>query len=102
MFRYITGDIDVPAAAVMITLFICIALAITTWMATYKTDNQQKREFEIERLKLDNSDRQSQRVIDKETKVDLASLALKKEIEFKRIDSGMLDLKNVRSTTDNG
>jgi hypothetical protein len=102
MFQYVTGNIDVPGASVMVVLFICMALAATTYMATYTSEEQQKRTFEIERLKLDNQDRQSQRVIEKETKVELGNLALKKEIEFKRIDSGMLDLKNVKSTTDNG
>lgn len=98
MFQTITGFIDVPGAATMIVLFICIALAVTTWMATYKTDQQQQREFQIEKMKLDNSDRANERANEKELKVAMADRALKKEIEFKRIDSGMIDLKTVKET----
>lgn len=86
MLSWIVGNVDVPAAAVLIAFFIGLGIVVTTFLTTHKS----KDDRDLERLKLQNDAEVQKRRDDQAHESALAKIASNREIEFKRVDANMI------------
>lgn len=95
MFYYIIGgSVDPVAAGFALVAFAgMITIIITSMIVKRRSKLELNHEFEIGKLKLYNEDEQAKRNNQRSLEVSLAEMGLKRELEFKRIDSGMIDLQ---------
>jgi len=88
----IIGPVDVYSAAVAIGFGLAITVITTTALA--RTPKRQREiNFDLERLRLANTDAANARSFDVDREVKLGQIAANKQIEVARIESGMVDLK---------
>ena len=98
MLSQIVGQVDWNAAAVLCVLFITICIAITTAIGKRRSKREIEMQFEVDKQKLHNQDEESRRNVQRQHEFDLAKLATERDVQFKRIDSGLIEgTKVVRS-----
>lgn len=100
MFSQIVGNVDWNAAAVLCVLFITICIAITTAIGKRRSKRELEMQFEIDQQKLRNEDAVSKRVNERQHELDMAKLSTERDVQFKRIDSGLIEGKVVKSGLD--
>lgn len=90
MLNWLVGNVDVPAAAVLIAAFIGLSVFGTTWMANHQSAQARDQQFELSKMKQRDDHAlliyQEDRAKDKM----LAELTSKREIEFARIEHGLV------------
>jgi hypothetical protein len=88
----IVGPVDVYGAVVSIGIGASFTILGVTAMS--RTSNRKRNhDFELAKLQAKYAHDATVHNVEEQTKRELAGLAMKREIEFKRIDSGMIDVK---------
>lgn len=91
MFSSIVGSVDYNAAAVLCILFITICITVTTAIGRRRSKRELEMQFTIDKEKLriqDESDRRQQQA---NLEYKLAEIATSRDVQFKRIDSGLIE-----------
>lgn len=95
----IIGPVDVYSAAVAIATGVGVTIITTTALA--RTPRRKlDLDYELEKIKLANADADRARQSDVEREVKLGKIAADKQVQVARIESGMVDVKAVRSSPD--
>lgn len=93
MLSRIVGQVDFNSAAVLCVLFITICIAITTAIGKRRSKTELQMQFEIDKQKLKNEDEQAKRNSEVSREYKMAELATSRDVQFKRIDSGLIELQ---------
>jgi hypothetical protein len=91
MFSKIVGQVDWNAAAVLCVLFITLCIPIVAAIAKRRSKRELEMQFEIDQMKLRNEDANAQRNSDRLREFELAKLSSERDVQFKRIDSGLIE-----------
>ena len=91
MLSMIVGQVDFNSAAVLCVLFITSCVAITTMIGKHRTRRELQMQFEIDQQKLRNEDVANQRSNDVSREYKLAELATSRDVQFKRIEFGLVE-----------
>lgn len=91
MLSQIVGQVDFNSAAVLCVAFITMCIAVTTAIGKRRSRMELNMQFEIDKQKLRNADEESKRNIQRQHEFDLAKLATERDVQFKRIDSGLIE-----------
>ena len=102
MLAQIVGQVDWNSAAVLCVLFITICIAVTTAIGKRRSSQELKMQFEVDQQKLRNDDAQNKRTNERQHELDLAKLATDRDVQFKRIDSGLIEGKAVNKSHSDG
>lgn len=106
MLSSLVGPVDWNAAAVLCVFFIASSVAACVGLgtlATRKNKRELELQYQIDQQKLANEDAANARLTQAQLERDLTKSALEKDVQFKRIDSGMIEgMKTVRSNGDEG
>ena len=102
MLNYIVGNIDYPAAAVLIVAFITACIFASTLVVNYQSRQEIANKHELAMLA--QSAETAIRTAAQKSSHDeeLARIGLKREVEFRRIDHGMLEGTKVVRGSDEG
>lgn len=97
MLYYIVGGPIDPgyAAFALFALFAMITIMVSVFLVNRRGKRETEIQFELGKMNIQNADRENSRQADLRRDIELGQIASKREIEFKRIDSGLIDLKNV-------
>lgn len=102
MLSQIVGQVDWNSAAVLCVLFITICIAVTTAIGKRRSSQELKMQFEVDQQKLRNDDAQNKRINERQHELDMAKLATERDVQFKRIDSGLIEGKAVHKSHSDG
>jgi hypothetical protein len=101
MLSYIVGQVDWNSAAVLCTFFITVCIITTAQVAKHRSKRELEMQFEVDQLKLRNDDAANKRQQDRVHEFDMAKLATERDVQFKRIESGLIEgTKVVKSNFD--
>jgi uncharacterized OsmC-like protein len=73
------GAIDIPAAAVLVALFVCVAVAVTTWIGKNRTHREIEIDYELNKIKQADA-----------TKLEATRIASKWAYENKKVEQGLI------------
>ena len=90
MLNLIVGNIDSAAALVLVTIFAGGTLITVSIIVKRRTMLEINNEFELGKMKEADAHALNLAQNARVEKVALAEMAMKREIEFKRIDGGMI------------
>lgn len=102
MLAWLIGPLDVPAASAVAIFCICVAVGVTTYIGRYQSQYAIQTEADGKRYQLELQDRQQERIVKKERDIELAQFGMRKEIEFKKIDSGLVEVSRNKVDLDRG
>lgn len=91
MLSQIVGVVDWNAAAVLCVAFITVCVVVTTAIGKRRGKRELEMQFEIDKEKLRNEDKAGERVNERQREFDLTKLAIEKDIQFKRIETGLIE-----------
>lgn len=91
MLAYIVGSVDTYSAAVLIAIAVTLCIIITTAIGKRRGKRELEMQFEVDKQKLRNEDMQNQRVNDRAREFELAKIASERDVQFKRIDTGLIE-----------
>ena len=101
MLSSIVGQVDWNSAAVLCVFFITVCIALTTAIGKRRSKRELEMQFEVDQSKLRNEDAASKRQQDRVHEFDMAKLATERDVQFKRIESGLIEgTKVVKSNYD--
>lgn len=93
MLSVIVGQIDFNAALVLCVASIMFCIIMTAAIVRLQTRQHLQFQFEIDKNKLKNEDLNFLRTNERQREYDLTKLSLEKDVQFKRIDSGLIEAK---------
>ena len=93
MLSWLVGNVDVPAAGVLIAMFVAMAIVATTFLTLYSSKQETANKFELAKMAQSAGTARQDQLDRLQHEKDLAQIAMKREVEIKRIDSGLVDLK---------
>lgn len=102
MFSQIVGTVDWNSAAVLMVLFITLCIVSTAGIAKRRSRRELQMQFEIDKLKLLNADKENERVNQRQHEIEMTKLAFDKDVQYKRIDSGLIEGTKVVNNHHNG
>ena len=91
MLSQIVGQVDFNSAAVLCVAFIAMCIAITTAIGKRRSKRELEMQFEVDKQKLRNDDEANKRQNQRQAELELAKLATERDVQFKRIDSGLIE-----------
>lgn len=91
MLSKIVGTVDWNSAAVLIAIAITLCIVITAAIAKRRSKTELNMQFEIDQQKLRNEDAVSKRNNDRQHEFDMAKLATERDVQFRRIETGMIE-----------
>jgi predicted Holliday junction resolvase-like endonuclease len=98
MFYYIVGGpVDAYSALALVALAVMLMVILTAFIVNRRSREEINNDFELAKMKVHNEEENQKRNSEISREYNLAQLAMKKEIEFKQIESGLIDLKTVNS-----
>lgn len=100
MLSSLVGPVDVPAAAVLIAFFIGCGIVATTFLTVYSSKQEITNKFELAKMAQAAETQIKLEAYKRDADKDMARLTSQREIEFKRIESGMVDLKVANNKPD--
>jgi hypothetical protein len=100
MFSQIIGSVDVNAAAVLCVMAIAVCIMATTFIGKRRSGAELKMQFEVDKTKLHNEDAANKRQNDRQLEYDLAKLATERDVQFRRIETGLIEGKVNQSNYD--
>lgn len=93
MLHFILGSADPSVALAFVALMAGFTIVTTSLIVRRRSSTELHNEFELKKLEYKLSDEKNKRQVAKERDVELGSIASKREIEFKRIDTaGTIDV----------
>lgn len=100
MLSWFVGNVDVPAAAVLVAIVIGFGIGFSTFIAVYKSRQEVNNQFQLAKMAKEAETSVKMEELKQARDKYLAQLTSQREIEFKRIESGMVDLKVASSKPD--
>lgn len=102
MFTLIVGSpIDpVTAGLALAVMFITLCIFATCFIAVRKSKTQLQLQFDIDKIKLRDEDAEKKRQNDRHLQTDLVKLATDKDIQYRRIETGMIEATANKSNYD--
>lgn len=91
MLSSIVGPVDLFSASVLMTLFVCVGIAATTYIGKYRKKEELKMQFEVDMQKLRNEDAQAERNNQRSLEVELAKYSMDRDVQIRRIDTGLVE-----------
>lgn len=91
-FSSIVGPVDVFSASVLIAIMIGVTIMVSTALARTSV-RKLEMDLELAKYKIESDTKLSSQANDINREKALATISVNKEIEFKRIDHGMVDVK---------
>lgn len=91
MLAQIVGSVDANSAFVLVILFAAFSIPTCIAVAKRRSRRELQMQFEIDQEKLRNEDAQAQRNNDRQREYDLAKIATEKDVQFHRIDQGLIE-----------
>lgn len=91
MLSSIVGQVDWNAAAVLCVAFITTCVIITTFVGIRRSKRELEMQFQIDKQKLHNEDEANKRQSQANLEYKLAEIATSRDVQFKRIDSGLIE-----------
>lgn len=104
MFTYIVGGpIDpVIAGLAMAIMFITLCIFFTSFIVKHRTGRELTMQFEIDKIRLHNDDAEKKRQNDRLFETAALQMATDKDVQFRRIESGLVEHQKDKSHYDNG
>lgn len=93
MLNWFVGPVDVPAAAVLIAIAIGGAVILTTMIASWRTKEEEVHKFELAQMARSAETSIRMAALNAERERDMGRIMANKEIEFRKIDTGLIDMK---------
>lgn len=93
MLSHIVGQVDFNSAAVLCIAFISLCIIVTTAIGKRRSRQELSMQFEIDKQKLRNEDEGSKRNQTLTHEYNMAKLATERDVQFKRIDTGLIEGK---------
>lgn len=95
MMNYLLGSTEASVALAFIALMAGLTLIVTSLILKRRSRLEIDHDFELKKIEYRLGDEKNKRLIAKERDVELGSIASKREIEFKRIDTaGTIDVSD--------
>lgn len=91
MLSSIVGQVDWNSATVLCVAFITICVATTTAIGKRRGKRELEMQFQIDKQKLHNEDEANKRQNQANLEYKLAEIATSRDVQFKRIDSGLIE-----------
>lgn len=95
MLGSFVGAVDLPAAAVLIAISIAVAVVMTTFLSVHTGKQQRSYDFELAKMTKEMEHQSRETSLKNDLEKDLARVASNREVEIRRIESGLVDLKTV-------
>lgn len=92
MLSVIVGNVDFNAALVLCVAFVVVCIMVCSAIVKLQSKQHLDFQFEIDKMKLANEDRNLLRNNERQREYDMAKLATEKDVQFKRIESGMIEV----------
>lgn len=89
----IVGNVDWNAAAVLCVFFIGLSIVVTSVIAKRRSKQELTMQFEVDKQKLKNADDESKRNCQRQLEYDLSKLAVEKDVQIRRIETGLIEGK---------
>lgn len=93
MFSWLVGQVSIEAAIVLVAMFAAIAVTMNVFLAMFRSRRSLEMQFEVDKTKLHNEDMANKRTNDRTLEYDMARLATERDVQFKRIETGMIEGK---------
>ena len=93
MLSQLVGQVDWNAASVLCVAFITLCIVVTTAIAKRRSKRELEMQFEVDQQKLNNEDEADKRQNARIAEFELAKLATERDVQFKRIDQGLIEGK---------
>jgi hypothetical protein len=93
MLNYLVGPIDINGAFVLVAMCIGGGIIFTTLIVNYRSRAQLTMQFEIDKMKLHNEDNANQRLNNMNTEVQLTRIATDRDVNIRRIETGLIEGK---------
>lgn len=100
MFSQLIGAVDFNSALVLCVMSIAACVILTTFIGRFRSHTTLKMQFEVDKTKLHNEDAANKRQNDRQLEYDLAKLATDRDVQFRRIETGMIEGKVSQSNYD--
>lgn len=97
MFAMIVGSVDWNSALVLCVLFIVIGVVATGLVAKRRSRMELEMQFKVDMQKLANEDKDKERVNQRAAEFELMKLSTEKDIQFRRIETGLIEGSKVVS-----
>jgi hypothetical protein len=91
MLAMIVGNVDVNSAFVLVVIFGAIGIVITAIVVKRRSLVEMNHEFELAKYKDRNQTDVALAQNKRAETIEMANIASKQGVEFKRIDSGMIE-----------
>jgi hypothetical protein len=91
MFSQLIGAVDFNSALVLCVMLIAACVILTTFIGRWRGAAQLRMQFEVDKTKLHNEDAANKRNNDRQLEFDLAKLAVERDVQFRRIETGMIE-----------
>lgn len=91
MLAQLVGQVDYNSAAVLCVAFITICIAMTTAIGKRRSKKELDMQFAIDKQKLHNEDEANKRQNQNNLEFKLAEISTSRDVQFKRIDSGLIE-----------
>lgn len=91
MLSWFVGQVDVPAAAVLVAIVIGTGIGFASFIVVYKSKQEVHNKFELAKMaqQAETQIKLQDSKLNQETA--LAKIAANREVEVRRIDTGMLE-----------
>lgn len=93
MFSQLIGSVDVNAAAVLCILFITLCVVLTTMIGKRRGRRELEMQFDVDKIKLRDDAAKIKHGQDQAHEYELAKLASERDVQFKRMETGLIEAK---------
>ncbi len=100
MFSQLVGSVSMEAALVLCVMFGALAVIVVTFIGMYRSKQSLEMQFEIDKTKLHNEDMVNKRQQERTLEYDMAKLAVDRDVQFRRIETGMIEATATKSNYD--
>jgi hypothetical protein len=100
MLSYFVGPVDSSAAFVLVAMFGAVAIVTSVAILNLQTGTQEEHKFQLAVMSQEAKTDLELKRAQHDHELRMAQTASSREIEFKRIDSGMIDLQAVKKANE--
>lgn len=93
MLSNLVGAVDAYSAAVLIAISVTLCIVVTTMVGKRRSKRELEMQFEIDKEKLANENRENERSANIAHEFNMAKLSTEKDVAFKRIERGVIEVE---------
>lgn len=102
MLSQIVGTVDSYSAAVLVVFFITLCIVMSITIGKRRSKRELEMQFAIDKQKLANEDKINERTNQRVHEVEMTKLAFDKDVQYKRIETGLIEGTRVVNNHHNG